>query len=418
MDKDTVLSLKKHQPYIIEDPLTEVLRTGARRLLAQAVEVEVTAFIEHYAHLVDEQGYRRVVRNGYLPEREVQTGIGAVKVKVPRVHDRTGEGDERIRFHSKLLPPYLRKSRSIEALIPWLYLKGISTGDFADALQALLGPGATGLSQPTISRLKQIWKTEYDAWSRRDLKGKHYAYFWVDGVYANVRLDQDKQCLLVIIGATKEGRKELVALCDGYRESSASWREVLLDLKQRGLEIGPNLAVGDGALGFWKALREIYGGTRPQRCWVHKTGNVLDKLPRSQQAKAKSRLHDIWMAATKEDAEKAFDHFIELYETKYPKATACLVKDRAELLTFYDFPAEHWAHLRTTNPIESTFATVKLRTAKVRGCFSRETVLTMTFRLFEEAQKRWRRLNGSEHVAKVLDGIVYIDGIHPDRIAA
>ena len=409
---------EKLQQSIVEDPLTDVLRTGARRLLAQAVEAEVSAFIEHYEHLVDERGHRRVVRNGYLPERAVQTGIGAVEVKVPRVHDRTGKDDERIRFHSKLLPPYLRKSRSIEALIPWLYLKGISTGDFADALQALLGPGAVGLSQPTISRLKQIWKTEYDQWQRRDLTGKPYAYFWVDGVYANVRLDQDKQCLLVIIGATKEGRKELVALCDGYRESAASWREVLLDLKQRGLVIGPNLAVGDGALGFWKALLEIYGSTRQQRCWVHKTCNVLDKLPRSQQPKAKSRLHEIWMAATKEDAEKAFDQFIELYEAKYPKATACLIKDRAELLTFYDFPAQHWAHLRTTNPIESTFATVRLRTAKVRGCFSRETVLTMTFRLFEEAQKRWRRLNGSEHVAKVLDGIVYIDGIHPDRIAA
>jgi transposase-like protein len=387
-------------------------------LLAQAVEAEVTAFIEAHEHLTDEQGRRRVVRNGYLPERQVQTGIGSIEVKVPRVRDRAGTDETRIRFHSNLLPPYLRKSKSIEALLPWLYLKGVSTGDFADALAVLLGPNAAGLSQPTISRLKGIWKEELAQWQRRDLTGKEFAYFWVDGIHCNVRLDQDKQCILVIIGATKEGRKELVALCDGYRESSQSWRELLLDLKQRGLTAAPSLAVGDGALGFWKALCEVYSGTRQQRCWVHKTRNVLNCLPRSQQARAKSRLHDIWMAETKTDAETAFANFVELYEEKYPKATACLIKDRMELLTFYDFPAQHWAHLRTTNPVESTFATVRLRTAKVRGCFSRETVLTMAFRLCLEAEKKWRLLNASEHVAKVLAGIVYIDGIHPDRIAA
>jgi transposase-like protein len=418
MNQDNVLSLKKHQQTLVEDPLTETLRAGARQLLAQAVEAEVTAFIEAHEHLTDEQGRRRVVRNGYLPERQVQTGIGSIEVKVPRVRDRAGTDETRIRFHSNLLPPYLRKSKSIEALLPWLYLKGVSTGDFADALAVLLGPNAAGLSQPTISRLKGIWKEELAQWQRRDLTGKEFAYFWVDGIHCNVRLDQDKQCILVIIGATKEGRKELVALCDGYRESSQSWRELLLDLKQRGLTAAPSLAVGDGALGFWKALCEVYSGTRQQRCWVHKTRNVLNCLPRSQQARAKSRLHDIWMAETKTDAETAFANFVELYEEKYPKATACLIKDRMELLTFYDFPAQHWAHLRTTNPVESTFATVRLRTAKVRGCFSRETVLTMAFRLCLEAEKKWRLLNASEHVAKVLAGIVYIDGIHPDRIAA
>ena len=418
MENNSVLSLKKHQENVIDDPLTDLLRSGARKLLAQAVEAEVAAFLSEHEELTDEQGRRRLVRNGHLPQRQIQTGIGSVDVQVPRVHDRMGEDGQRILFHSKLLPPYLCKSKSIEALLPWLYLKGLSTGDFQQALKALLGPNAAGLSQPTISRLKRTWKEEYKQWQSRTLSLRHYAYFWADGIYTNVRMDPDRQCLLVIIGATEDGRKELVALCDGYRESAQSWRELLLDLKQRGLSMGPRLAIGDGALGFWKALREVYGKSEEQRCWVHKTGNILNKLPRSQQAKAKKRIHEIWMAATRENAEKAFDHFIEIYEAKYPKAVACLAKDREELLTFYDFPAEHWAHLRTTNPVESSFATVRLRTAKVRGCFSRETVLTMAFRLCLEAEKKWRRLNGSSHVANVLAGIVYKDGIHPDRIAA
>lgn len=417
MDKDNVLSLKKHQSAAFEDPLTELLRAGARQLLAQAVETEIAAFIEQHEHLIDTGGRRRIVRNGYLPERSVQTGIGSVEVKVPRVHDRSAEGP-RIRFHSNLLPPYLRKSRSVEAVIPWLYLKGISTGDFSDALAALLGPNAAGLSQPTVSRLKQVWSEEYAHWQQRDLRAREYVYFWADGIYCNVRHDQDRQCILVIVGATKDGRKELVAISDGYRESAPSWREILLDLKQRGLTKGPRVAVGDGALGFWKALHEVFGSCKQQRCWVHKTANVLNSLPKSQQTRAKERLQEIWMAETKDAAEAAYANFVEIYAAKYPKATACLVKDRDELMTFYDFPAEHWGHLRTTNPIESTFATVRLRTAKVRGCFSRETVLTMAFRLCQEAEKKWRRLNGSEHVANVLAGIVYIDGMHPDRVAA
>ncbi len=337
---------------------------------------------------------------------------------MPRVRDRLGKGEEAIRFVPSMLPRYMRRAPSIEALIPWLYLKGVSTGDFSEALAALLGTDAAGLSPATISRLKKVWKEEYDQWRRRDLKGKRYVYFWADGVYLNVRMDQDAQCLLVVMAATEDGKKELLAIEDGYRESAQAWRELLVSLKQRGLKVAPKLATGDGALGFWKALREIYGPTHQQRCWVHKVANVLNKLPKSLQAKAKERLQEIYMAATRREAERAFDTFVETYQAKYPKATECLTKDREELLAFYDFPAEHWRHIRTTNPIESTFATVRLRTGKVRGCFSRETALTMVFRLVQEAEKTWRRLNGSKLLPDVVADIIYIDGIHPDRIAA
>ena len=421
MTQNNIHPIQKHQlppTALVDDPLTDLLRQGARKLIEQAVQAELEVLLENTEHLKDEQGRQRLVRNGYLPERQIQTGIGQVTVKVPRVRDRAKEADKKIRFNSSILPKYMRKTRSIEALIPWLYLKGISTGDFSEALATLLGVDAPGLSQTTISRLKAVWKQEYDAWKRRDLSKKQYVYFWVDGIYFNVRMDQDAQCLLVIIGATRDGRKELIAIEDGYRESAQSWRGVLLDLKRRGLRMGPKLATGDGALGFWKALDEVYSQTRTQRCWVHKTANVLNSLPKSQQPKAKQRLHEIYLAETREEAEQAFDFFLEAYQTKYPKAADCLAKDRAALLSFYDFPAEHWIHLRTTNPIESTFATVRLRTAKVRGCFSRETVLTMVFRLGQCAEKTWRRLNGSSLLVHVLAGIRYIDGIHPDRIAA
>jgi putative transposase len=421
MRQDNVHPLQSHQASTttpVDDPLTELLRRGARKLIEEAIHAELDLMLESVSHLKDEEGRRRVVRNGYLPERPIQTGIGEVTVKVPRVRDRDKAAKQKIRFTSSILPKYMRKTRSLEALIPWLYLKGVSTGDFSEALAALLGTDAPGLSQTTISRLKAVWKQEYEAWRQRDLSKKEYVYFWADGVYFNVRMDQDAQCLLVIIGATKDGRKELVAIEDGYRESTQSWREILLDLKRRGLKVAPKLAVGDGALGFWSALHEVYSTTRQQRCWVHKTANVLNNLPTSQQPKAKQRLHEIYLAQTKEKAEEAFDFFINVYEAKYPKAAACLAKDRDQLLAFYDFPAEHWRHLRTTNPIESTFATVRLRTAKVRGCFSRETVLTMVFRLAQCAEKTWRRLNGSPLLADVLAGIRYIDGIHPDRIAA
>jgi len=417
MNKNNVTELKKPETFV-DDPITDILRSGARKLLAEALEAEIESFLAMYADLKDNQGCQRITRNGYLPEREIQTGVGPVAVKAPRVRDRGPEEETgRIRFSSSILPPYLRKTKSMEELIPWLYLKGISTGDFSEALSALVGKDAPGLSASTISRLKEGWQDDLEEWQKRDLSHKRYVYIWADGIYCNVRMEE-KQCLLVIIGATKDGRKELVALEGGFRESELSWTEVLVDLKHRGLREAPELAVGDGALGFWKALAKVYDTTRWQRCWVHKTANVLNKLPKSIQAKAKSKLHQIWMAPDKDEAQKHFDDFIEIYGAKYPKAAECLKKDREVLLTFYDFPAEHWRHIRTTNPIESTFATVRLRTAKVRGCFSSKTVLTMAFQLCRCAQKKWQRLSGYEILAKVVEGAKFVNGIEENRIAA
>jgi transposase-like protein len=387
-------------------------------LLSAALEAEVETFLKQYKDISDGKGWQRVVRNGYLPEREIQTGIGQVQVKAPRIRDRQPDPYRgRIRFTSAILPPYLRRTKSIETLLPWLYLKGVSTGDFTDALSALLGKDAPGLSAATISRLKTVWQDEYNQWQQRDLSNKRYVYFWVDGIYCNVRMD-DRQCLLVIIAATEHGHKELVALEGGLRESEQSWIEVLVDIKRRGLQIPPELAIGDGSLGFWKALSKVYDTTRWQRCWVHKTANILNKLPKSLQAKAKQRLHQIWMADNKAEAEKNFDAFIQTYEAKYPKASDCLKKDRNVLLTFYDYPAEHWRHIRTTNPIESTFATVRLRTAKVRSCFSSLTVLTMAFELCRCAQKRWIKLHHPERLGEVIRGVKFINGIIEKRIAA
>ncbi len=393
------------------DSLTEVLREGAQRLLAGAVEAEVDAFLAAHAQVRDEAGRRMVVRNGHLPERQIQTGLGQVSVQMPRARDKSGSG---LRFSSKILPPYLRRTKNIEELLPWLYLKGISTGDFSEALAALLGPDAPGLSPSTISRLKESWQEELTAWQRRDLSGRRLVYWWVDGVYVHARMEEAKQCMLVVIGADETGRKELVALVDGWRESEASWTELLLDLKARGLEVGPELAVGDGALGFCKALRQAYGEARAQRCWVHKTANVLNKLPKGVQGKAKEGLHAIWMAPCRAEAERAFDRFVTTYEGKYPKATECLAKDREELLAFYDFPAEHWVHIRTTNPVESTLATVRLRTHKTRGCLSRVTAMTMVFKLIQSAQKRWRRLNASDCLKDVILGVEFRDGVRAD----
>jgi len=395
----------------VTDPLTELLRQGSRELIFHAVEIEFGAFVAEYEALLDDEGRRQVVRNGYLPEREIQTGIGPVSVRVPRVRDR---GDSGIVFHSNLLPPYLRRTKSIEDLIPWLYLKGVSTGDFSEALAALLGMNAVGLSASTVSRLKETWTDEYQEWNQRDLSGKRYVYFWVDGVHPQARMEDPNPCLLVIIGADVSGRKELVGVWDGYRESEQSWIELLLDLKRRGLTMEPKVAVGDGAMGFWKALMQVYPSTRHQRCWVHKTKNILNKLPKSQQEHAKEHIHQIWMAPTREEAEDAFNYFVEAYDDKYPKAVECLTKDREELLTFYDFPAAHWHHLRTTNPIESTFATIRLRTAKTRGCLSRKTALAMVYKLALSAQGRWRRLSKSELLTDVVGGVIFKDGVRND----
>jgi len=412
VSKSSVVSMERVESP--RDALTEVLRRGSRLLLREALEAEVASLLSEYRDETTEGGRRRLVRSGYLPEREIQTGIGGVPVKVPRVRDREGE----LVFRSKVAPPYLRRAKSVEELLPWLYLRGVSTGDFSDALEALVGADAPGLSAPTISRLKKVWGEEYTTWRTRDLSSKRYVYVWADGIHCKARLDDAKLCLLVLMGATEDGTKELIAVEDGYRESEASWLELLRGLEARGLEIEPELAIGDGNLGFWKALSQVWGNTKTQRCWVHKTGNVLNKLPKAIQPKAKQALHQIWMAETREAAEKAFDAFLATYETKHPKATRCLAKDRVALLAFYDFPAEHWPHLRTTNPIESTFATVRLRTAKTRGCLSRETMLSMVFKLCQSAEKRWRRLQGYKKIADVVRGVRFIDGEPQERIAA
>ena len=406
------------QPGAFSDPLTEVVRNGARALLAQAVEAEVSSLLSCHADKLTDDGRRRLVRHGHMPEREIMTGIGPIAVRCPRVRDRGGEGSERIRFLSTILPPYARRSKSLEVLIPILYLKGISTGDFEDALIALLGRDASGLSASTIGRLKEAWSEEYARWSKRDLSAKRYIYFWVDGIHVQARLEDTAQCLLIIIGATPEGRKELVGLTDGVRESAHSWRELLLDLKRRGVSIGSELAVADGALGFWQAVEEVWPQTRGQRCWVHKTANVLNKLPNSQQPKAKRALQEIWMAETKKDALAAFDAFVQTWGVKYDKAVECLIKDRDALLAFYDFPAEHWKHLRTTNVIESSFATVRHRTVRSKGCLSNKTALAMIFKLAEAAEKTWRRLNGHNQLPKIILGIKFTDGIEIVRSQA
>jgi putative transposase len=416
MSKDNVIAIKKPDTFV-DDPISEILRQGARNLISQALEIELELFINQYKDLRDQMGLQRIVRNGYLPERQIQTGIGPVSVKAPRIRDRHQNASKRIHYSSAILPPYLRKTRSMEQLLPWLYLKGVSTGDFGDALSALVGKDAPGLSAPTIARLKTVWQQEYEQWQKRSLLGKRYVYFWADGVYCNVRMD-DKHCLLVIVGATVDGEKELVAIEGGFRESELSWSQLLLDLKARGVTNGPQLAIGDGALGFWKAMDKVFPDARCQRCWVHKTANILNKLPKSLQPKAKSHLHQIWQADNKNEAERHFNSFLNAYEAKYPKAAQCLEKDRSSLLTFYDFPAEHWRHIRTTNPIESTFATVRLRTNKVRGCFSANTVMTMAFKLCQCAQKRWIRLHHPERLAEIIKGVKFVNGIEEKRIAA
>ena len=397
--------------------LDELVRSGAQRMLQTAIELEVQEFLENNADRRDEKGNRLVVRNGYLPDREILTGAGKLEVQQPRVRDNSSNPEQRVQFSSAILPPYLRRSKSIDELLPGLYLKGISTSDFSEALRPLLGEEAKGLSPNTIVRLKEQWSQEYEAWSRRDLDGKQYVYIWVDGIYANARLEDTenrRQCMLIVMGATADGRKELVAVVDGYRESEQSWYELLIGLKQRGLTLAPQVAVGDGALGFWAALRKVYPETREQRCWVHKTANVLNKMPKSVQPRAKADLHEIWLSDTRQNADRAFDVFLEKYQAKYEQACNCLNKDRDVLMTFYDFPAEHWKHLRTTNPIESTFATIRLRHRRTKGSGTRRASLAMMFKLAQSAQKRWRRLNGRQQITLLLQGRRFVDGVLQD----
>ena len=414
MSQNKIIELKKPGEFN-EDPLTELLRNGARQLISDAVEAELQDLLSQYAELKNEQGHLQIVRNGYLPERSIQTGIGQVKVKVPKIRDKSGQG---IKFNSALLPPYLRKTKSIEEVLPWLYLKGISTGDFQEALAALLGSDAKGLSPSTISRLKSVWEQEQAAWSRRSLANKHYVYIWADGVYFNIRSDDAKQCILVIIGVTEFGKKEFIAIEDGYRESEQSWSELLLRIKAQGLSQSPKLAVGDGALGFWKAMNKVFPKTKHQRCWVHKTANVLNKLPKMVQPKVKQALHEIWMAPTRKDAYKAFDIALTTYSSKYSRAMECLEKDKVEMLAFYDFPAPHWQHIRTSNPIESTFATVRLRTKKTRGCVARHTILAMVWKLGQSAQIKWRKLRGFKLLGEVIRGVQFKDGEQIDPLNA
>lgn len=395
-----------HSSNNFENALEQVLREGARKLLQQAIESEVTEYIEMFKSCRDENNKRAVIRNGYLPGREIQTGIGPIQVKQPRVRDKR----EGIRFTSSILPRYARRTPSVDSVIPTLYLKGLSTSDFTEALESLLGENAKGLSPTNICRLKEAWQEEYIGWNKRDLSGKKYIYVWADGIYFNVRLSDDRPCVLVLIGALPCGKKEIIAIQDGERESALSWKELLLDIKRRGLIDQPSLAIGDGALGFWKALEEVFPSTRQQRCWVHKTANILDKMPKSIQKSAKGMIHQMYLSPTKKEALKMFDDFLALYEGKCPRACKCLEKDKDKLFTFYDYPDMHWQHIRTTNPIESTFATVRHRTRQTKGCGSREATLSMVYKLALGAEKRWQKLRGSELIEKVERGIKFIDG--------
>jgi transposase-like protein len=411
VEEDIVVPLPRPGAAVEADPLLAVLREGARRMLTRAIEAEVEAFLAAHRSLVDERGRRRLVRNGHAPERRIQTGIGPVEVRRPRVRDRGDGGSPPIRFSSAVLPAYLRRTRNVEELLPWLYLKGVSTGPFEEALAAPLGPEAPGLSAATVRRLAEAWQEEHARWRRRDLSARRYVYPWADGIYFTPRLEHERQCLLVLIGADAQGRKELLAVEDGFRESAQSWRELLLRLRdENGLALGPELATGDGAMGFWQALHEVWPRTRQQRCWVHKTANVLNALPKSVHGKAKQDLHAIHEAEDRASAEAALDRFVAKHGPKYGRATACLAKDREALLAFYAVPAEHWKHVRTTDPIESTFATVRLRTDKTKGCLSRETALAMAFKLAKAAERHWRRLDGTERLAQVIAGVRFRDG--------
>jgi putative transposase len=406
----TVVSLR--QPEEIEDPLTAVLMSGARRLLARAVEAEAEAFLAEMKGWRLQDGRERVVRHGHGPERLVQTGIGAVPVRRVKIRDRgASEGGERIRFTSALLPRWARRTRSLDALLPTLYLRGISMGDFQEALAALLGKEAPNLSPAVIARLRDEWQADYARWQRRDLSARHYVYLWADGIYLQARMEPQADCMLVLIGATSEGKKELLGFQVGVRESAQSWHELLADLKARGLAIAPELATGDGALGFWKALEKIFPAARHQRCWVHKTANVLDKMPKSLQPAAKADLREIWQAPDRATAETAITSFAGKYAAKYEKAVTCLVKDRDALLTFYDFPAEHWDHLRTSNPIESVFATVRHRTVRTKGALSQDTARLMVFKLVMAAAKTWHRLKGENQLPKLVQGVRFKNGV-------
>jgi transposase-like protein len=412
MEDDTTIT-PLHQPGSVIDPLTEIARDGARQMLAAALRAEATSFVAQFSEERLPDGRQRVVRHGAGPERMIQTGIGPIPVQRQKVRDRATDApdEQKIRFTSNILPKWARRSRSLDALLPVLYLRGISTGDFQEAFSAILGTDAPNLSPSVISRLTGEWQKEYDRWQRRDLSARRYVYIWADGIYLQARMEPQAECILVILGATPEGRKELVGFQVGLRESAQSWRELLVDIKARGLSVPPEIAVGDGAMGFWKALDEVFPGPRHQRCWVHKTANVLNRFPKSMQPAVKTDLREICQAETRAAAETAMDTFAEKYGTKYEKAASCLTRDRDALLAFYDFPAEHWDHLRTSNPIESVFATVRHRTVRTRGALSQKTAKLLVFKLVQAAAKTWRRLKGAKQLPMIIEGVTFTDGV-------
>jgi len=411
MAKNTVKLKINPEENIVNHPLDEIVRTGAQKMLQKALEIEADLFIERYQYILDDASNRLIVRNGHSKSRNIVTGAGQIEVRTPRVDDRALEVHNETRFKSSIVPPYLRRTKNIDELLPVLYLKGISTGDFGEALESILGKNVVGISAQNIVRLKQVWQKEYEEWSKRDLSEKEYVYWWADGVHFNVRLDNERQCVLVLIGVTPQGQKEIISVEDGFRESKESWRSLIRQIKRLGLSKAPKLAIGDGALGFWAAIQEEFPETNHQLCWVHKTVNVLDKLPKSLQGKAKSMIHDIYLAPTKMDANVAFDVFIEEFAAKYPKAVDCLRNHRDRLMEFYNYPAEHWPSIRSTNVIESIFATVRLRTYRTKGCGSRIATLTMVFKLMQSAQKRWIKIRFANKVKQVWEGIIFEDGL-------
>jgi len=411
MNKDTVKLRINPEENIVNQPLDEIVRNGAKAMLQKALEIEVDLFLEKYQYILDGKGNRKVVRNGRGRPRKIVAGSGQIEIEAPRIDDRALEIHKEPRFKSSIVPPYLRRTKNVDELLPLLYLKGISTGDFSEALESILGKNVIGLSAQNIVRLKQVWQKEYEQWSKRELSHKEYVYWWADGVHFNVRLDNNRQCILVIIGVTLDGQKEIIAVSDGFRESKESWASVIREIKRLGITTAPKLAIGDGALGFWAAIQEEFPQTNHQLCWVHKTANVLDKLPKSLQGKAKTMIHDIYLAPTKMDANNSFDVFIEEFEAKYPRAVDCMRKHRNQLLEFYNYPAEHWLNIRTTNAIESVFATVRLRTYRTKGCGSRIATLTMVFKLIQSAQKRWNKIRFAQRIKQVWEGIIFEDGI-------
>lgn len=408
---------KENESSAADAPITALdtlVRRGAQRMLQAAVEAEVAEYVDAHKHERDAEGRRLVVRNGSAKPRKIVTGAGELEVKAPRVNDKRVVDGERQRFTSKILPPYMRKSPKVAEVLPVLYLRGLSTNDFRPALQALLGDKAAGLSASVITRLTEQWEQERKLWATRDLSDKDYVYVWADGIHLNIRLEEDRLCLLVIIGARPDGTKEVIAVEDGYRESTDSWASVLRSLRDRGMR-APAVAVGDGALGFWGAVKDVWPETVEQRCWFHKLGNVLDKLPKRLQPKAKRILQSIMNADSREHAQDAIDEFRAEFAPKQQRAVDCLDKDRDALLAFLDFPAEHWIHLRTTNPIESAFATVRLRQRVTKGAGSRAKGLAMAFKLLTMAQERWRRLNGAELLPLVRAGVKFTDGVQQER---